>query len=111
MEYLFYTDEGYCEAPDGTSFENLQILGIEEGVNFNDAYKKLMINNQWITRRYNCSSITCKMILPNSIYDDILHLLDYINANSEDRKNTTNKRNNEIISSLTKRIKSYLSRQ
>ena len=30
-EYIFYTDEGYCESPNGTQTENFQVLGFEKG--------------------------------------------------------------------------------
>ena len=47
--YVFYTDEGFTYAPDGTQVENLQILGIESGHTEKDALAKLYGNNERIT--------------------------------------------------------------
>ena len=36
-EFVFYTEEGYCEAPSGHVAENFQVLGFEQGANSTEA--------------------------------------------------------------------------
>lgn len=47
-EYLFYTSEGSCQAPNGDNIENCQILGEECGQSASEALEKLLLNNPWI---------------------------------------------------------------
>lgn len=47
-EYIFYTDEGYCEAPNENVVENFQVIGFEKGKTKEDALKTLLENNPWI---------------------------------------------------------------
>jgi len=47
-QFIFYTFEGNTIAPNNSDIENLQVLGIENGLNSNDALKKLLVNNKWI---------------------------------------------------------------
>ena len=57
-EYMFYTDEGYCEAPNGKSTENYQVLGLEKGNTKEDALQQLLNNNSWINENgYNPDKI------------------------------------------------------
>ena len=57
-EYIFYTDEGYCESPNGTQTENFQVLGFEKGNSKDEALKKLVDNNIWIKEYgYNVDNI------------------------------------------------------
>ena len=61
--YVFYTDEGYCEDCIGNKVENLQILGIVYGVQKSDAFTTLIEENPWIsTGGYNLSHIKCREI-------------------------------------------------
>ena len=46
--FIFFTQEGFCEAPNGEKVENYQVLGFESGENIETAFRWLMINNLWI---------------------------------------------------------------
>lgn len=46
--YIFYTDEGYTIAPNGEGLDSLQVLGIEDGENEEEAFANLHKNNEWI---------------------------------------------------------------
>ena len=48
IEYLFYTDEGSTQSPTGKEVENLQILGVSIGKNYQMAFKSLFKDNKWI---------------------------------------------------------------
>lgn len=62
-EYIFYTTEGFTQAPDGESIENCQLLGIACGVDENDALDNLLKQNLWIVKRgYNPSEISYKRL-------------------------------------------------
>ena len=47
-KFIFYTFEGYTISPNGTDVENLQIIGIENGLNPINALEKLLKDNKWI---------------------------------------------------------------
>ena len=46
--YVFYTGEGYTVAPNGELLDSLQLLGFEEGANYDMAFEQLINNNPWI---------------------------------------------------------------
>lgn len=46
--YLFFTTEGYTEAPNGATVENVQLLGRAEGNVFSDVLDEFLIENPWI---------------------------------------------------------------
>ena len=63
-EFIFYTLEGYTESPTGQTVENMQVLGFEEGVNANEAFKTLINNNQWIVESgFNKEKIICRQLV------------------------------------------------
>ncbi len=48
-KFIFITSEGETIAPNGSSVENEQVIGIVEGINNEDeALKKLLQENPWI---------------------------------------------------------------
>lgn len=47
-QYLFYTGEGYTVSPNDSELESLQILGIEEGNDEEEALLNLIQTNDWI---------------------------------------------------------------
>lgn len=62
-EYIFYTTEGYTQAPDGEDIENCQLLGTAFGNDKYDALANLIKNNPWIKERgFNPSKAICKEI-------------------------------------------------
>ncbi len=50
-EYIFYTTEGFTQAPDGEDIENCQLLGRAYGKDRNDALSNLLKDNPWIKER------------------------------------------------------------
>jgi len=50
-EYIFYTTEGFTQAPDGDDIENCQLLGRAYGKDKNDALSNLLNKNPWIKER------------------------------------------------------------
>ncbi len=50
-EYIFYTIEGFSQAPDGEDIENCQLLGRSHGKDKQDALQNLLKENPWIEQR------------------------------------------------------------
>ena len=50
-EYIFYTTEGFTQAPDGEDIENCQLLGHAYGNDEHDALLNLLKENLWIEQR------------------------------------------------------------
>lgn len=50
-EYIFYTPEGFTQAPDGEDIENCQLLGRAWGIDKPDALQNLLKHNPWIEQR------------------------------------------------------------
>ena len=46
--YLFFTTEGYTEAPNGVKVENIQLLGRAKGNVLSDVLDEFLIENPWI---------------------------------------------------------------
>jgi hypothetical protein len=50
--YIFLTDEGYTFQPDSESelpdVENLQVIGLAIGINADEAYKDLLLENPYL---------------------------------------------------------------
>ena len=47
-EYIFYTTEGFTQAPEGDDVENCQLVGRAFGDNENEAKNNLLKENPWI---------------------------------------------------------------
>ena len=50
-EYIFYTTEGFTQAPDGEDIENCQLLGRAYGKDKHDALENFVKENPWIEQR------------------------------------------------------------
>lgn len=50
-EYIFYTAEGFTQAPDGEDIENCQLLGRVYGNDMHDALQNLLNKHPWIEQR------------------------------------------------------------
>lgn len=50
-EYIFYTMEGFTQAPDGTDVDNCQIMGFTHGDNLHEGLRNLLEENEWIINR------------------------------------------------------------
>ena len=75
-EYIFYTNEGFAQAPDGNAIDNCQLLGCAYGDNKQEALDSLLNENPWIVEReYNPSDIICKELSPVKNSDRALAFL------------------------------------
>ena len=50
-KYIFYTTEGFTQAPDGEDIENCQLLGCACGQDKQEAMDTLLKENPWIKER------------------------------------------------------------
>ena len=66
-EYIFYTTEGFTQAPDGNDIENCQLLGRAYGKDKHDALSNLLKEIPWIKERgfEPCETI-CKELVSTS---------------------------------------------
>lgn len=79
MNYIFYTDEGYCESPTGNQIENLQVLGFSDGEGTERAYESLLSENQWIKdEQYNEYAVTGRAIISDDIFKDVSDVVKFM---------------------------------
>jgi len=59
--YIFLSPEGATLSPNGQEVENLQVIGIVEGVRSKDeALKQLLVENDWIfDAEFNVAEFIC----------------------------------------------------
>ena len=59
--YIFITPEGSTFSQNGNEIENMQVIGIVENVSDeNEAYKKLLLENDWIIdSEFNVAEFIC----------------------------------------------------
>lgn len=82
MQYIFYSEDGYCESPRGEKIENFQVLGITSGNNEQQAYENLLKENEWIKEyEFKESSIFYKMIIPCEIKKSLDVIIKYLLEN------------------------------
>jgi len=64
-KYLFVTSEGGTQSPNGTDVENMQVIGIVDGVmNEDEGLKKLVQENEWIIdAQFNIAEFICYEIV------------------------------------------------
>lgn len=64
-KFMFVTPEGNSFSPNGNEIENMQVIGIVENVeNENEAFKKLLKENNWIIdSEFNVAEFICYQIL------------------------------------------------
>ena len=66
-EYIFYTTEGFTQAPDGNDIENCQLLGRAYGKDKHDALSNLLKENPWIKESgFEPCEIICKELVSTS---------------------------------------------
>ena len=60
-KYIFISPEGNTFSPNGNEIENMQVIGIVDNVlNENDAFKKLLLENNWIIdAEFNVAEFIC----------------------------------------------------
>jgi hypothetical protein len=64
-KYLFITSEGETQSPNGSDVENMQVIGIVDGVmNEDEGLKKLLRENEWIIdAEFNIAEFICYEIV------------------------------------------------
>ncbi len=63
-KYLFYTSEGWTQAPDNTDVENYQILGFVQEDDEPKALRQLLNDNPWITEhQYDIDTIQVVQVI------------------------------------------------
>ena len=66
-EYIFYTTEGFTQAPDGDDIENCQLLGRAYGKDKHDALSNLLKEKPWTKERgFEPCEIICKELVSTS---------------------------------------------
>ena len=105
-EYIFYTTEGHTDAPnDSIKVENFQVLGIVRGNNENEAQKKLLNENHWITEAgFDPAVFLVRQIVTNELRNDINVLFDYMCADKEHLFEESKDKDKQILNVL-KRLK------
>ena len=64
-EYIFYTTEGFTQAPNGNNVENCQVLGRAFGKNIKEARCNLIKENPWIEEvGFDMEDLFVKQLLP-----------------------------------------------
>ena len=110
-QFIFYTFEGSTIAPNNTDVENLQILGIENGVNSNNALEKLLKNNKWIEESmFSKDKIKSYVIVSNSFQKDVQYLIDYL-WNDEERHFEESGHNDNHIFKILQRLKNTINKK
>lgn len=75
-EYIFYTTEGFTQAPDGEDIENCQLLGRAYGKDEHDALSNLLKENPWIKERgFKTYEAICKELAPTTKTEEKLSFL------------------------------------
>ena len=64
-KYIFITYEGETQSPNGMAVENMQVIGIVDGVmNEDEGLKKLLQENEWIIdAEFNIAEFICYEIV------------------------------------------------
>ena len=66
-EYIFYTTEGFTQAPNGNNVENCQVLGRAFGKNIKEARYNLIKENPWIEEAgFDSAEMMARQLVPES---------------------------------------------
>ena len=75
-EYIFYTTEGFTQAPDGNDIENCQLLGRAFGKDKHDALSNLLKENSWIEDRgFELDEVICNELSSTANAEEKLSFL------------------------------------
>ena len=78
-EYIFYTTEGFTQAPNGNDVENCQVLGRAFGKNAKEARCNLLKENPWIEEvEFDMEDLLVKQLLTEGQKADIKAVVDYL---------------------------------
>ena len=63
-QYLFYTTEGFTQAPDGVEIDNCQILAFIDAEEERQAWQKFKVENAWMEGRgFSLQGVVCRELL------------------------------------------------
>ena len=104
-EYIFYTTEGYTEAPNDENVDNCQVLGRAKGNDVEEAQQKLLKENPWIIEtKFDPSEFMAEQILTSEQRNDILSLINYLWIDEMRHFEESNEPSNHIFNAI-KRLK------
>ena len=73
-EYIFYTTEGFTQAPNGNDVENCQVLGRAFGKNIKEARCNLLKENPWIEEaEFDMEDLLVKQLFLSVFYHKPTH--------------------------------------
>lgn len=101
-EYIFYTAEGYTNAPnDSYEVENCQVLGTAKGKNKSEAQENLLKENPWIAEAgFDPAEFFIRQTLTEEQRNDIKMLVDYLWTDEERHFEESEDKENHIFSLL-----------
>ena len=78
-DFIFYTTEGFTQAPNGNDIENCQMLGIAKGKDKVEAKDNLIKEYPWIIEAdFNSSEFIVKQLLSDEERVAIKEVIDYM---------------------------------
>lgn len=78
-EYIFYTTEGFTQAPNGKDVKNCQVLGRAFGKNVKEASCNLLKANPWIEEAgFDIADLIVKQLFTEEQKADIKAVVDYL---------------------------------
>ena len=108
MQYIFYSEDGYCESPTGEQVENFQVLGTTNGNNEQQAYANLLKENKWIKEnKFRESHIFYKMIITDEIKKSLDIIIKTLYKDEKGGKLDIKSNMEDIVNHLEK-VKNYL---
>lgn len=101
-EYIFYTAEGYTDAPNESyEVENCQLLGRACGRDKSEAQKNLLEENPWIIEAgFAPGAFFVEQVLTKEQRANIQSLIDYLWKDEELRYEESEDKNNHIFNVL-----------
>ena len=82
-EYIFYTTEGFTEAPNANiAIDNCQVIGRAHGTNEKEALNNLIAENEWILEAgFDPSSFITQQLMTEELLNSIAIMIDFYLAN------------------------------
>lgn len=107
-QFIFYTLEGHTISPNNVEVENLQILGVENGFNSDEALEKLTKDNKWIKESgFSKDKIKNYATVSASLKNDIKTVIDYL-WNDEEKHFEESKYDSSHIFKTLQRLKEII---
>ena len=107
-DFIFYTTEGFTQAPNGNDIENCQMLGIAKGKDKMEAKDNLMKEYPWIIEAgFDSSEFIVKQLLSDEERVAIKEVIDYMWKDEKQHWEEWGKPKNHIFNVL-KRLKASI---